>query len=1070
MSDVNLKSGPFSCSSSRSSCSSSSSSSWSSSCSSSCTSSSSSSPCYLISSLMSSASSNSPFENGVMLYMVYLSKEELQTFKQLLVDENPRPGSVQITWDQVKTARWGEVVHLLVEFFPGRLAWDVTHDIFAKMNQTELCLRVQMELNDILPNLEPEDSNPREMPVNLEEGESDKIQEYKLHIMDEYSMIRIVTTWFGNHIDFFYQDIERHERFLPCIFLPQRPQGRQPKTVVLQGVAGVGKTSLAKKVMVEWAENKFYPHKFWCAFYFHCTEMAQVDEQSFSELIAHKWPGARSLMSKIMSKPDQLLLLFDGFEEVSLTLPDRPADLSDDWSQKLPGSVLLTSLLSKKMLPEAALLITLRFTSWRKLKPFLKHPSFITLTGFSMTERAKYFRTYFRNKRDADEALSFVMGNTILFSMCQVPAVCWMVCSCLRQQMERGADLAQAYPNATAVFVQYLSSLFPTKPGRLPSNTHQKQLAGLCYLAAEGMWNMRWVFDTKDLEQAKLDKTAVATFLRVNIFQRVAGDRDRYAFAVISFQEFFAALLYVLCFPQRLRNFRVLDRVQIIRLITYPGRKKNYLAQMGLFLFGLLNETCASAAGKSFGCKLSLGNKKKLLKVAALPYECNPPTLHHGVPQLFYCLHEIQEEAFVSQILSDCQKAALIINKKKDMQVSAFCLKHCQRLRDLELTISLTITQMQLLNQLSHPGTLPESSDQCFLWWQDFCSVFRTHENLEVLTVTNTSMETESVKILSTALRHPGCKLQKLIFRRLHPSMLNEDLIQVLIENRYLRYLEIQGTEVRCEAMEFLCTALKSPQCYLQCLRLEDCSVTPKCWVDLARDLGSDKHLKTLMLRSRRLETFGAYCLSGAQLEKLVLENCDLTWLTCKSLTSSLKNNEMLTHLSLAENALKDEGAKQLCSALQHPMCPLQRLVLRNCALTSDCCQDLASALDKNKNLRSLDLGFNNLKDDGVILLFEALTKPKSGLQILELEKCLFTSVCCQTMASMLLHNQSLRYLDVSKNDIGRRGIVLLWEAFQQRKWKEKGDETELCPKYDDEAGGPSCEEQNPEDRTGLER
>ncbi|XP_030875039.1 NACHT, LRR and PYD domains-containing protein 8 isoform X3 [Leptonychotes weddellii] len=471
---------------------------------------------------MSSASSNSPFENGVMLYMVYLSKEELQTFKQLLVDENPRPGSVQITWDQVKTARWGEVVHLLVEFFPGRLAWDVTHDIFAKMNQTELCLRVQMELNDILPNLEPEDSNPREMPVNLEEGESG----------------------------------------------------------------------------MSW----------------HCDK------------------------------------------------------------------------------------------AWKK---------------------------------------------------------------------------------------------------------------------------------------------------------------------------------------------------------------------------------------------------------------------------------------------TDC-------------------------------------------------GLGPESSDQCFLWWQDFCSVFRTHENLEVLTVTNTSMETESVKVLSTALRHPGCKLQKLIFRRLHPSMLNEDLIQVLIENQYLRYLEIQGTEVRCEAMEFLCTALKSPQCYLQCLRLEDCSVTPKCWVDLARDLGSDKHLKTLMLRSSRLETFGAYCLSGAQLEKLVLENCDLTRLTCKSLTSSLKSNEMLTHLSLAENALKDEGAKQLCSALQHPTCPLQRLVLRNCALTSDCCQDLASTLDKNKNLRSLDLGFNNLKDDGVILLFEALTKPKSGLQILELEKCLFTSVCCQTMASMLLHNQSLRYLDVSKNDIGRRGIVLLWEAFQQRKWKEK--------------------------------
>lgn len=103
-----------------------------------------SSPSF-ISSLISSSSFSS-FKDGVMLYMLYLSKEELQRFKQLLVNESPTPGSVQITWDLVKTATWGEVVHLLMEHFPGRLAWDVTHDIFAKMNQMPLCLRVQREL------------------------------------------------------------------------------------------------------------------------------------------------------------------------------------------------------------------------------------------------------------------------------------------------------------------------------------------------------------------------------------------------------------------------------------------------------------------------------------------------------------------------------------------------------------------------------------------------------------------------------------------------------------------------------------------------------------------------------------------------------------------------------------------------------------------------------------------------------------------------------------------------------------------------------------------------------------
>ena len=57
---------------------------------------------------------------------------------------------------------------------------------------------------------------------------------------------------------------------------------------------------------------------------------------------------------------------------------------------------------------------------------------------------------------------------------------------------------------------------------------------------------------------------------------------------------------------------------------------------------------------------------------------------------------------------------------------------------------------------------------------------------------------------------------------------------------------------------------------------------------------------------------------------------------------------------------------------------------LRNCALTSECCQDIASALDKNKTLRSLDLGSNSLRDSGVVLLCQPLLNPDSGLQVLE--------------------------------------------------------------------------------------
>uniref|UniRef100_A0A4W2EFP3 NLR family pyrin domain containing 8 n=1 Tax=Bos indicus x Bos taurus TaxID=30522 RepID=A0A4W2EFP3_BOBOX len=985
-------------------------------------------------SLESSSSSTLPFRNGVMPFMLSVSAEHLQRFKQLLVEENPRPGCSPLTWDQLKSARCGELVHLLTEYFPGQRAWEMARDIFAKMNQTELCLQTQRELNEILPNLEPEALSLRKRELTLEEDESDKIREYKARVMSEHSTLWDRTSWPGNNVDFFYQEPCREDTLLQCLLLPRKPQGRQPKTVVLQGDAGVGKTTVAKKVMQQWAENKFYAHKGWLAFYLHCQEMDRPEEQSFSELIACKLSGSPALASRILSHPEHLLLLLDGFEELTLTLIDRREDLSEDWSQKMPGSVLLTSLLSKRMLPDATIIVFLRFSLWKTVGPFLNSPSLITLMGFSAPERSRYFRSYFKNRRDADAALRFAMGNAVLFSMCRAPVICWLVCSCLKQQMERGSSLPRAFPNATAVFIHYLSSLLPTRVRHVVGETPQEQLKRLCSLAVEGMWKNQWVFSEMDLKLARLDDRDVEVFLGVRVLRRAVAGGDLIAFAHPSFQEFFAALLFVLCFPQRLRNFQVLDRFRIFQLLAHPGRRKNHLAGMALFLFGLLNDTCALAVEQLFGCKVSLGNKRKLLKVATMPPDGDPLTPQHGLPQLFYCLHEIREEVFVGQILHNHRKALLVISKIRDLQVSAFCLKFCRQLRELEVTISWAVAKATSLSPGPLPSPQPEGSDLRSLWWQDFCSVFKTHESLEVLTVRDSVMDTEAVETLAAALRHPHCNLRKLIFKRVGSLVVSEGIIRVLVENQYLRHLEIQDTEVGCQVIDALCNTLKHPWCFLQFLRLEGCPFDPSNGADLTRSLKRNIHLKTLMLRRGSLER-GEECppVLAPQLERLSLENCDLTPLSCESLAFSLVSNQSLTHLSLAENALQDDGVKQLWNILQHFPCPLQRLVLRNCALTSECCQDIASALDKNKTLRSLDLGANRLRDSGVVLLCQPLLNPDSGLQVLELEECQFTSICCPALTSVLLHNRTLRYLDLSGNGVGLQGAKLLQDAALKR-------------------------------------
>ncbi|KAH0516223.1 NACHT, LRR and PYD domains-containing protein 8 [Microtus ochrogaster] len=106
----------------------------------------------------------------------------------------------------------------------------------------------------------------------------------------------------------------------------------------------------------------------------------------------------------------------------------------------------------------------------------------------------------------------------------------------------------------------------------------------------------------------------------------------------------------------------------------------------------------------------------------------------------------------------------------------------------------------------------------------------------------------------------------------------------------------------------------------------------------------------------------------------------------------------MLTHLSLAEEDLKDAGWRHIWNAPGHFMCPLQRLVLRECSLTSACCKYMMSSFKNNQSLPSLALNFNRLMDNEVILLCRALADANCNLLVLELAQCWFTSASCHAL------------------------------------------------------------------------
>ncbi|XP_067414381.1 NACHT, LRR and PYD domains-containing protein 3-like [Emydura macquarii macquarii] len=321
-----------------------------------------------------------------------------------------------------------------------------------------------------------------------------------------------------------------------------------PKTVVLQGAAGIGKTMTARKIMLDWAVGKLYQKKFEYVFYINCRKTNLVTEkQSVADLVVDNCPDGEVPVKEIFEEPEKLLFIIDGFDELNSLLDMKDDSLCTDPSEKKPGKTVLCSLLRKKVLQKSSLLITTRPTALEKLKDNLRHPHYAEIMGFSADERKEYFHKFFCDEKKATQAFNFVKENEMLFTMCFVPIVCWIICRVMKQQMKRGEDLAQTSKTTTSVYLLFLKHLLrdhftdsehlqSSKTNLQPSKTN---LGKLCSLAADGILEQKILFQEADLKKHNLSLSNIQSlFLNTNIFEKDLDCESAYSFIHLSFQEF----------------------------------------------------------------------------------------------------------------------------------------------------------------------------------------------------------------------------------------------------------------------------------------------------------------------------------------------------------------------------------------------------------------------------------------------------------------------------------------------------------------------------------------------------
>ena len=195
-----------------------------------------------------------------------------------------------------------------------------------------------------------------------------------------------------------------------------------------------------------------------------------------------------------------------------------------------------------------------------------------------------------------------------------------------------------------------------------------------------------------------------------------------------------------------------------------------------------------------------------------------------------------------------------------------------------------------------------------------------------------------------------------------------------------LKHLELCNSYISDEGVHMLGNALIKGLCKLNTLSLSSCSLTEKSMHYLCKAL-YHKHCKLskMYLSNNAIGDEGVNILFNdavrrdqCELTYLDLSGCSLAANCILALCKALQDKHCkLTGLSLASNAIGDEGVHRMCTdALRREECKLTELDLDNCSLTDECLPLLCETLqDGHCKLINLYLRKNNFTEDGKSLL-----------------------------------------------------------------------------------------------------
>uniref|UniRef100_A0A8C1MXA9 Uncharacterized protein n=1 Tax=Cyprinus carpio TaxID=7962 RepID=A0A8C1MXA9_CYPCA len=299
---------------------------------------------------------------------------------------------------------------------------------------------------------------------------------------------------------------------------------------------------------------------------------------------------------------------------------------------------------------------------------------------------------------------------------------------------------------------------------------------------------------------------------------------------------------------------------------------------------------------------------------------------------------------------------------------------------------------------------------------------------------------------IAALLQDKHCKLSTLILCRC--SITEKQCIiltsALKLNPSLLRELELSENELKNIGVNHLCDVLKDSHCKLERLRFLKSPAAQEACDYLTKVLGkSPLFLTELDLSEDKIgdldwEKLSALLVdSHSKLEKIKLNNCELTEKSCSVLATVLSSKTILKEMNLNNSHLQDSGVKEICEGLKNTVCELEILKLSDCSITEEGYKALASALRSNpSHLIELDLTGNDPGQSGVKELSDLLQDPNFQLKTLRFLGPAADEACQYVTGIVGKNPLLLRELNLSDCELGDTQVNQITALLQDKHCK----------------------------------